>query len=169
FWDTQFEDEKTPKKTEVKLLKTEKFSGMTNISWDPSGRFVAAWSSQWVHAIENGYKLFEFTGNMLRDESMDQFKDFIWRPRPASLLTDADVKKVKKSIREYSAQFDELDAMEADTATREAILLRRKLLEEWRAYRSKFDDKKTEDRNVEAEIVEEIKEEIIEETEEIVE
>ena len=48
-------------------------------------------------------------------------------------------------------------------------MLRRKLLEEWRAYRSKFDDKKTEDRNIEAEVVEEIKEEIIEEKEEIVE
>lgn len=169
FWDTEFENEKTPKKTEVKLLKTEKFSGMTNVSWDPSGRFVAAWSSSWVHAIENGYKLYEFSGNMLRDDSMDQFKEFIWRPRPASLLTESDLKKVKKSFREYSAQFDEVDAMEADAATKEAILLRRRLLEEWKAYRSKHVSKKAEDRNVEAEIVEEIKEEIIEEKEEVVE
>lgn len=169
FFDTLFEDEKNPKKTEVKLLKTEKYSGMTNISWDPSGRFVAAWSSSWVHAIENGYRLYEFTGAMLRDESTDQFKEFIWRPRPSSLLNDAHQKKVKKSFREYSAQFDEIDAMEADAATREAILLRRRLLEEWRDYRAKYAGKQAEESEVEAEIVEEIKEEIIEEKEEVVE
>lgn len=169
FFDTEYENEKNPKKTEVKLLKTEKFSGMTNISWDPSGRFVAAWSSSWVHAIENGYKLYEFTGNLLRDDSIDQFKDFIWRPRPKSLLTEDDIKKVKKSFREYSAQFDEIDAMEADAATREAILLRRKLLEEWKAYRAKHQANVTEEYDGEAEVVEEIKEEIIEEKEEVVE
>lgn len=169
FYDTAFEDDKNPKKTEVKLLKTEKFSGMTNIAWDPSGRFVATWSSLWVHGIENGYKLFEFTGTLLRDEQMDDFKEFIWRPRPESLLTAADVKKVKKQLREYSAQFDEIDAMEADAATREAILLRRRLLEEWKAYRAKHAGAASEDHSVEAEIVEEIKEEIIEEKEEVVE
>lgn len=169
FYDTQFEDDKNPKKTEVKLLRTEKFGGMTNIAWDPSGRFVAAWSSMWVHSIENGYKLFEFTGNLLRDDQTDQFKDFIWRPRPKSLLSGSDGKKVKKQLREYSAQFDETDAMGADAATREAILLRRKLLEEWKAYRSKHVGVQSEDHKVEAEIVEEIKEEIIEEKEEIVE
>lgn len=168
FYDTEFEDEKNPKKTEVKLLKTEKFAGMTNISWDPSGRFVAAWSSLWVHTIENGYRVYDFTGALLRDDSTDQFKEFIWRPRPDSLLSEADLKKVKKSFREYSAQFDELDAMEADAATREAILLRRRLLEEWRDYRAKH-VVTAESHEVEAEIVEEIKEEIIEEKEEVVE
>lgn len=169
FYDTQFEEERGGKKTSVKLLKTEKYSGMTNISWDPSGRFVAAWSSSWVHAIENGFRLYDFSGSQLRDDSMDQFKDFIWRPRPPSLLDEAEVKKVKKQLREYSAQFDETDAMEADAATREAILRRRQLLEEWKEYRAKHAHKKLESHEVEAEIVEEIKEEIIEEKEEVVE
>ena len=66
---------------------------MTNISWDPSGRFVAAWSTSWLHAIENGYRLYEFTGNLLRDDSIDQFKDFVWRPRPPSLLTNSDKRR----------------------------------------------------------------------------
>lgn len=168
FWDTLFEADNS-KKTEVKLLKLERFGGITNILWDPSGRFVAAWSSSWVHSIENGFKLYEFSGALLRDESMDNFKDAIWRPRPASLLTETDLKKVKKSLREYSARFDEQDAMEADAATRDAILLRRRLLEEWKAYRARFGGERHDDRKVEEEIVEEIKEEIIEEKEEIVE
>lgn len=171
FFDCLYEDEKVKKLVygNVKLLRNERFSGMTNLAWDPSGRFVAAWSSSWAHSIENGYKLYEFTGNLLRDESLDHFKEFIWRPRPASLLTDADRKKVKKNIREYSAQFEEADAMEADAATREAILLRRRLLEEWRSYRAQYAGKGPEEDDVQEELIEEIKEEIIEEKEEVVE
>lgn len=170
FYDASYEDDKHPKGSNyAKLLKTEKYAGITNMAWDPSGRFVAAWSSSWAHTIENGYRLYEFTGNLLREDLIDQFKDFIWRPRPASLLNAADRKKVRKNLREYSAQFDEADAMEADAATREAILLRRKLLEEWKAYRAKYAGKSIKKNDVQAEIIEEIKEEIIEEKEEVVE
>lgn len=174
FYDTSYEDDNktnTNKKVDgnVKLMRAEKFAGMTLLAWDPSGRFVAAWSSIWMHTMENGYKLFEFTGTMLRDESIDQFKEFLWRPRPASLLNAADRKKVRKNLREYSAQFDEADAMEADAATREAILLRRSQLEEWRSYRSKYANNGEEKNEVQAELIEEIKEVIIEEKEEVVE
>lgn len=172
FFDSSYEEEnKSNNKLNgnAKLLKTEKYSGMTNMSWDPSGRFVTAWSSSWIHSIENGYRLYEFTGNLLRDDVIDHFKDFIWRPRPPSLLNAADRKKVRKNLREYSAQFEEADAMEADAATREAILLRRSLLEEWRNYRSKHKHKCLRNNDVQAEVIEEIKEEIIEEKEEIVE
>ncbi|EMG47628.1 PRT1 Eukaryotic translation initiation factor 3 subunit B [Candida maltosa Xu316] len=171
FYDVSFDDENNKKSTpaNVKLLEADKFAGMTNIAWDPSGRFVAAWSSAWLHAIDNGYRLYEFTGNLLRDDSIDQFKDFVWRPRPESLLTNSDKKKVRSNLREYSAQFEEADAMEADAAVREAILARRKALEEWRAYRAKHVGRKVQANEVQAEIIEEIKEEIIEEKEEIVE
>lgn len=168
FFDCSFEDS-TKKGDNAKLLRTEKYSGMTNLAWDPSGRFIAGWSSSWIHHVENGYKLFEFTGNMLRDETIDQFKEFIWRPRPPSLLTSSDKKRVRKNMRQYSAEFDESDAMEADAATREAILLRRKLLEEWRSYRSQFSNHTLQKKEEEAEIIEEIKEEIIEEREEVIE
>ena len=72
-------------------------------------------------------------------------------------------------MREYSAQFEEIDAMEADAAVKEAILARRKALEEWRAYRAKHANKKAQASEVKAETIEEIKEEIIEEKEEVVE
>ena len=172
FFDVSFDDEINKKSlpANVKLLKTDKFAGMTNISWDPSGRFVAAWSTSWLHAIDNGYRLYEFTGNLLRDDSIDQFKDFVWRPRPPTLLTNNDKKKVRSNLREYSAQFEEADAMEADAAVKEIILARRKALEDWRNYRAKHISKQGNSKNeVQAEIIEEIKEEIIEEKEEIVE
>lgn len=182
FFDTQYEEDKTTSTSTgnalvtatkhndlVKLMRNEVFGGMTSLAWDPLGRFVAAWLSIWIHTMENGYKIYEFTGAVVRDELVDQFKEFIWRPRPASLLNAADRKKVRKNLREYSAQFEENDAMEADAATREAILLRRLQLEEWRAYRQPYvksaDQLQHEDQ---AELIEEIKEEIIEEKEEVI-
>lgn len=170
FYDVAFEDDKSNKKTgsEVKLIRSDKYGSMTNVSWDPSGRLLAAWSSSWLHNIDNGYRLYEFTGNLVRDQSVDQFRELIWRPRPPSLLNAADRKKVRQNIKEYSAQFEEADAMEADAAVKEAILARRQALEEWRAYRSRFAPVvKTSD--VQVETIEEIKEEIIEEKEEVVE
>ncbi|CUM66811.1 uncharacterized protein PRCAT00004494001 [Priceomyces carsonii] len=174
FYDTSYEEDgpsasgKKSNHDNVKLMKTDKYAGMTNIAWDPSGRFVTAWSSIWLHSIENGYKLYEFTGNLLRDETIDHFKEFIWRPRPRTLLNAADRKKVRKNLRDYSVQFEESDAMEADAATREAILARRRALEEWRAYRAQHSGMRVERKDVQAETIEEIKEEIIDEKEEIV-
>ena len=113
--------------------------------------------------------MFEFTGNMLRDESIDNFNEFLWRPRPPSMLNAADRKKVRKNLRTYSAQFEEADAMEADAATRQLILTRRKQLEEWRAYRAKHASAGHQKKEDKMTVIEEIKEEIIEEKEEIVE
>ncbi|KAG7666194.1 PRT1 [[Candida] subhashii] len=170
FYDVSFDDESNKKDpANVKLLKTEKFSGMTNMAWDPSGRFLAAWSSSWLHSIENGYRIFEFTGNLIRDETLDQFREFIWRPRPESLLTNADKKKVRANLRQYADQFELADAMEADAAVKEAIMARRKALADWREYRAKHVGKAVQTGDVKMKIIEEIKEEIIEEKEEVIE
>ncbi|ODV71208.1 uncharacterized protein CYBJADRAFT_175343 [Cyberlindnera jadinii NRRL Y-1542] len=102
--------------------------------------------------------------------------DFIWRPRPASLLTGGDKKKVRKNLREYSAQFDETDLMEDSSSARELILKRRRLLEEWTAFRANVAAHKEQygivevsHDNEDLEVIEEIKEEVLKETEEIVE
>lgn len=172
FYDVSFEEDKPKSKKSgcnVKLLRAEKYSGLTNLAWDPSGRCVAGWSSSWLHTIENGYKMYEFTGKTLIDESVDQFKELLWRPRPESKLTNAEKKKIRSNLREYTAAFEEADAMEADAAVREAILARRRALEEWRTYRAQYADRIVKHSVVQDEVIEEIKEEIVEEKEEIVE
>jgi translation initiation factor 3 subunit B len=169
------EDESDDVSSHVKLLNAPRYPGLTNVEWDPSGRFLAGFSTVWVHRTENGYRLYNLSGNLLREELVDDFKSFAWRPRPESLLTGGDRKKVRKNFREYSAQFDEFDAMEESTAARELILYRRRLLEEWKSFTGYISEHKEEygiveehedDSNVE--IIEEIKEEVLEENEEIV-
>ncbi|KAH3688594.1 hypothetical protein WICPIJ_000438 [Wickerhamomyces pijperi] len=181
FYDLDFtgekkESESTLVSSHVKLTSTYTYSGITDMEWDPSGRFLTAWSSVWRHKIENGYKIFDLAGRLLRDELIDEFQAFGWRPRPESLLSANDKKKARKNLREFSARFEEADAMEADAVLRELILARRALLEEWTQYRAKVEQNKElygiQDEVVKKEdfeIIEELKEEIVEETEEVVE
>lgn len=163
-------------KANLKQIGDVEYFGLTNVEWDPSGRYLAGWSSSWRHKIDNGYKLFSFAGNLVSAQGIDNFKQLLWRPRPASLLSGSDRKKVRKNLREYSVQFDEQDAMEASEATRELILTRRRLLEEWRTYVKETETKKKSLGIVEEKLdegneteIKEIKEEILEEKEEIVE
>ncbi|SCU82261.1 LAFA_0C10110g1_1 [Lachancea sp. 'fantastica'] len=184
FYDLDYTGEKNDNSCDdvtakVKAIAHPDFYGATDVSWDPSGRFVAVWSSAVKHKLENGYKVFNATGDVVREELIENFKNFVWRPRPASLLTNAEKKKVRKNLREWSAQFDESDAMQADSALRELILLRRSLLEEWSNYREDITNGMAQEYNYEVydhietsavdedfEVVEEIKEEILEEKEE---
>ena len=137
--------------------------------------------------------MYDFRGTLLREEQVERFKQFSWRPRPASLLSKDQQKKIRKNLREYSRIFDEVDLAKKDSANRAVVEMRRRLLDEWRAWRkatteelgiSGDDDvagvatgagrKMMENgtngtKNDEgAEMVEEIVEEIVEETEEII-
>ncbi|VEU19635.1 DEKNAAC100207 [Brettanomyces naardenensis] len=180
FYDLNFDGEKSKDQSKkvtsnAKLLGVHQYQGLTNLEWEVSGRFVAGWSSSWKHKIENGYKIYDCIGRLLKEEIIDGFKEFEWRPRPASLLSKADKKKVRKSLREYSAQFEEDDAMEANAELREQILRRKKLLRDWRSWR-KIVEQKLEKLNLTAhheeskvEVIEEIKEVVLEEKEEIIE
>jgi translation initiation factor 3 subunit B len=61
---------------------------------------------------------------------MDRFKQFIWRPRPRTLLTKEQQRRIRKNLKEYSWTFDEEDA--ADSA--DLIAPRQRLVDEWNAW-----------------------------------
>lgn len=152
-------------------------ASFTDLTWDPSGRFLCGWSSALKHKLDNGFKLYDVAGNMIREEDVPNFRNFIWRPRPVSKLTNAEKKKVRKNLKEWSAQFSEQDSMAADTAVRDLILKQREMLKNWTNYRSNISsviEKEygykafdiIQDDNEDYTVIEEIKEEIIEETSE---
>lgn len=139
--------------------------------------------------MENGYHLYDFKGTVLREEPTEQFKQWAWRPRPERLLSKDEQKAVRKNLREWSKQFDEQDQAKKNTANRAVVEQRRRLLDEWLAWRERTESDLREDRAAEGlpkyapdeaaardeadegegKFVEEVMEEIIEETEEIVE
>lgn len=188
FYDLDFAGEKNLNENKEAISASLKdvakptFMSATDMAWDPSGRFLSVWSSALKHKMENGFKIYNIAGTVTKEDTIANFKNFAWRPRPASLLTNAERKRVRKNLREWSAQFEEQDAMEADSAMRDLILRQRELLKEWQEYRAHTSSELKAEFGYEAYnitpsdensndfiAVEEIKEEILEEKEEKVE
>lgn len=135
--------------------------------------------------MENGYHLYDFKGELLREEHIDKFKQFVWRPRPPTLLSREEQKQIRKNLREYSKDFDEQDRIEEDKERGAVVEQRRRLLSEWLAWRERETEELEEERRElgldvgeeeegkeEKEggekVVEEIVEEVLDEVEEIV-
>lgn len=139
--------------------------------------------------MENGYHLYDFKGELLREEHIDKFKQLAWRPRPITMLSRDEQKQIRKNLREYSKDFDEQDRIEEDKERGAVVEERRRLLSEWLAWREREKEELAEDRrelgldvdsdgeiigeekNLEeggAKVVEEIVEEVLDETEEII-
>jgi translation initiation factor 3 subunit B len=89
------------------------------------------------------------------------------------LLSKDEQKKIRKNLREYSKTFDEQDFAKKNKANQAVIEQRRRLLDEWMAWRAQVEERvgkigQTEANTGDSEVIEEIVEEIIEETEEVV-
>ncbi|KAF2876811.1 eukaryotic translation initiation factor-like protein 3 subunit B [Massariosphaeria phaeospora] len=189
FWDLSFEkpkDEKDEKEKDLnatlQLMATAEHYGVTDIEWDPTGRYVATVASAFRHHMENGYHMYDFKGTLLREEATERFKQLIWRPRPPTLLSKEEQAEIRKNLRNYSRVFDEQDLAKKNTANRQVVEARRRALQEWLAWReSMVEMLKDEGAEIElngghlqteydgeVEEIEEIVEEIIEETEEVI-
>ena len=140
--------------------------------------------------MENGYHLYTFSGQLLREDAIDQFKQWTWRPRPERLLSKDEMKNVRKNLREYSKSFEEADNAKRSSADKAVVEARRRQLEEWVAWRERTQEDLLEERREygladiseeqqalvvpedeeqDGKIVEEIFEEILEESEEVLE
>lgn len=133
--------------------------------------------------MENGYHLYDFKGELLREEHMDKFKQLLWRPRPPTLLSKDEQKLIRKNLREYSRDFDEQDRIEEDKEKGAIVDERRRILSEWRAWRDRETDHVRAEREAlgaedigvpdeveegEGRVVEEIVEEVLDEIEETI-
>ena len=82
----------------------------SDIEWDPTGRFVATSVSHWKHQMENGFNVWSSHGRELDRVRHEKMYQFLWRPRPPSLLPEAKEKEIRKNLRDYAKQFEEIDA-----------------------------------------------------------
>lgn len=141
--------------------------------------------------MENGYHIYDFKGEQLKEEALEKFKQFSWRPRPPTLLSKDEQKQIRKNLREYSRVFEQEDADRGASADREVVEARRRLLDEWVAWREQIEAEVHEEREIyglpqdpvaellkakvaslegtqEETLIEEIVEEVLEESEEII-
>ncbi|KAI0313548.1 translation initiation factor eIF-3b [Amylostereum chailletii] len=153
FWDLDYNSDELGRRevqkeewgSGIQQLGTSDHYGVTDVEWDPSGRYLATAASSWQHRVENGYAIWDFRGQEIEKHLEDGFKQFLWRPRPPSLLTKEDKKLVRKNLKEYSRTFDEEDAAEESSVSAELIALRRRLVDEWNAWRTRCIEEVTEE------------------------
>lgn len=144
--------------------------------------------------MENGFHIYDFRGEVLREAPIDKFKQFSWRPRPPTMLTKDEQKQIRKNLREYSRVFEQEDADRGASADLAVVEARRALLREWYSWREEVEAEAAEERaalglpddphaalleaktksmeggpgSEESRVIEEIVEEVIEEHEEII-
>jgi len=129
--------------TEKELVQTgqdEHFMA-TDIEWDPTGRFVATSVQALRHNMENGYNIWSSQGRMILRVPLDHFQKLQWRPRPPSLLTAQDEKKLMKDIKKYRQEFSRIDDEIAAQADSEEKAARMELLGEFEDYQAKWKKK----------------------------
>lgn len=116
------------------MTQTEHFMA-TDVEWDPTGRYVVSAVSWWGHKVDNGYWLWNFQGVLQHKQPLEKFCQLQWRPRPTSLLNESKVKEIKKNFKTWAQKFETEDSMRKMTASKDLLEKRRKLMEEYRAYR----------------------------------
>ncbi|OZJ01882.1 hypothetical protein BZG36_05011 [Bifiguratus adelaidae] len=157
-WDLDFVDldfdgtEKKEGKTEdpgasVQLVATQEHYGVTDVEWDPTGRYVITGASMWrPNAGDHGYCIWDFKGQLLYKQNVDKFKQLLWRPRPSTLLTKEQQKKIRKNLRDYSKTFEEEDLAATQSVSKEIMAHRKRLLDEWYNWRKRVEAELAEER-----------------------
>ncbi|KAL9637593.1 MAG: hypothetical protein Q9164_002097 [Protoblastenia rupestris] len=188
FWDLDFEGDRQDVDRDLtanlQLMNTGEHYNVTEVSWDPTGRYVMSGASVFQNAMESGYHLYDFKGELLREEHIDKFKQIAWRHRPATLLSKDEQKTIRKNLREYSKDFEEQDRIEEDKEKGAIVEERRRILSEWIAWLEReredlrnermelgleVEEKKDDEGDMakDGKVVEEIIEEVLDETEEV--
>lgn len=109
----------------------------SEVEWDPTGRYVVTGVSSWKVKEDTGYNMWTFQGRIVRRTMLKSFVQFLWRPRPQSLLSEAQQKEVKKNLKKYYPQFENKDRLRMTRASKELLEKRSQLREQFMEYRNK--------------------------------
>nr|XP_036279940.1 eukaryotic translation initiation factor 3 subunit B isoform X1 [Pipistrellus kuhlii]XP_036279941.1 eukaryotic translation initiation factor 3 subunit B isoform X1 [Pipistrellus kuhlii]KAF6346441.1 eukaryotic translation initiation factor 3 subunit B [Pipistrellus kuhlii] len=107
----------------------------SDVEWDPTGRYVVTSVSWWSHKVDNAYWLWTFQGRLLQKNNKDRFCQLLWRPRPPTLLSQDQIKQIRKDLKKYSKIFEQKDRLSQSKASKELVERRRTMMEDFRKYR----------------------------------
>eukprot|EP00850_Spirogloea_muscicola_P016935 SM000141S00879 [mRNA] locus=s141:121775:136794:- [translate_table: standard] len=122
---------------ELETLASGEHFMATDIEWDPTGRFVATTVTT-VHQMENGFNIWSFHGKLLYRLPKERFFQFLWRPRPPSLIGPEKEAEIMKNLRKYSKRYEVEDEEAGQASSAAEIERRRALLDEWRNWQASW-------------------------------
>jgi len=101
----------------LEILHKDEHFMLTDVSWDPSSRYVLTAVTHPMQnemggfkvAMEAGYKLWSFQGRNLFQQQKEKLWHIAWRPHPPALLPAQKQAEVRKNIKQYSKKYDALD------------------------------------------------------------
>lgn len=108
----------------LEILHKDEHFMLTDVSWDPSSRFVITAVTQpmqneiggFKYSMEAGYAIWTFQGRVLYRQQKEKLWQISWRPHPPSMLTSARAADVRKDIKKYSKRYDALDEQAKESA-----------------------------------------------------
>lgn len=99
---------------------------LTDVLWDPSGRYVITAVTQpmtnemggFKYSMEAGYAIWTFQGRLMYRQQKEKLWQVSWRPHPPSLLDGKKEGEIRKNIKQFSKKYDALDESAKDSARR---------------------------------------------------
>ncbi|KAI4456592.1 eukaryotic translation initiation factor 3 eif3 -related [Holotrichia oblita] len=122
---------------EFLVMNTTDHFMMSDVEWDPTGRYIVTGVSVWKTQVDTGYWIWSFQGKILKRINLDRFAQLLWRPRPPTLLSEEQQKEIKIKLKKYYPQFESKDRMRQSKASKELIEKRAALMDKFNAYRQK--------------------------------
>jgi translation initiation factor 3 subunit B len=102
----------------LELLRKDEHVNMNKVVWDPSGRFLVTAvelniedrnSPSYKMEQYSGYYIWSFQGRNLKRVDGVRLWNVEWRPHVQGLVTAKDKKKLLRSLRDKSAEYEEQD------------------------------------------------------------
>jgi len=116
----------------------------TDVNWDSSGRYVISSVTQpfsrgesfFKQSMENGYRLWSMHGHQLARKNVDTLYQVLWRPRPPPLLTQEEIKEIRKNLKQrYAEKFSKEDEEIENLNLSEEARLKKDMEQMWKKYR----------------------------------
>jgi len=112
------------------ILRIEEHYNCTDVSWDPTGRFVTTISDKTQH-VEHGCIIWSLDGIKLFRIPKEQLEIFAWRPSPAILLNPERSNKIASELKYYYSLYGAEAQSLIEATANETLLRRREMLEEF--------------------------------------
>ena len=90
----------------VTVLQVQEHFSCTDAMWDNSGRYFLTSVSVHHTELDNGFRIYNFLGQLLMHQDLEKFSHFLWRPRPPTQLGMGRLKEIRDHIDEYVARYE---------------------------------------------------------------